>query len=43
MDLCMVEKREPGLRMAAQWWEQEVLDMEGMQTKFPEAEETDGT
>ena len=45
MDLCLAKKRRPGPR----WWEQEGLDLEGMQKAAREAEhpegkeETDGT
>ena len=45
MDLCLAAKRRPGPR----WWEQEDLDLEGMQKADREAEnlegkeETDGT
>ena len=42
MDLCMVVKRRPGPRLTMRWWEQEVLDLEGMQTAAQEEEQTEG-
>ena len=42
MDLCMSVKRKPGTRVEMRWWEQEGLDLEGMQTAAQEAEHTEG-
>ena len=42
IDLCLTVKRRPGPRVAVQWWEQEVLDLEGMQTEAHKAEGTEG-
>ena len=41
-DLCLTVKRRPGPRVAVRWWEQESLDLEGMQTEAQEAERMDG-
>ena len=41
MDLCLALERSPGSNMEKQWWEQEGLDMEGMQTTAWEAEHTE--
>ena len=42
MDLCLTEKRRPGPRAETRWWEQENLDLEGMQTSDWEAEYMEG-
>ena len=42
MDLCMASERIPGTRVEMRWWEQESLDLEGMQTTTWEAEDMEG-
>ena len=42
MDLCLAAKWRPGPRVATRWWDQEGLDLVGMQTAAREAEQTDG-
>ena len=37
MDLCLAAERSPGSRIIKQWWEQDGLDVEGIQTASWEA------
>ena len=39
---CLVSKRRPGPRVAMRWWEQEVLDLEGIRKAPREADHTEG-
>ena len=41
MDLCLVADQRTGPQIPRQWWEQDELDMEGMQTADQEEERTD--
>ena len=41
MDLCLAVDRRPGWSVAKRWWEQDGLDLEGMQTEDQEAEQTE--
>ena len=40
MNLCLAEERRPRRRISNQWWDQEGVDVEGMQTAAWEAERT---
>ena len=42
MVLCLEAGQRPVSRVTKQWWEQDGLDVEGMQTAVLEAERTDG-
>ena len=42
MDLCLAAERRPGPRVSKRWWEQDGVDVEGMQTAAEEAEWTEG-
>ena len=42
MYLCLSEERLPWSRVSNWWWEQEGLDLEGMQTADQEAEREEG-
>ena len=42
MDLCLVAERRMGSRVKKRWWEQDGLDVKGMQTAAWEEEQTDG-
>ena len=42
MDLCLVAERRPGSRVDNQWWDQDGLDLEGMQTAAWGAERAEG-
>ena len=39
MDMCLAADRSPGTRVSKQWWEQEGLDLEGMNTEAQEEEQ----
>ena len=41
VDMCLAAERRPGSRVAKRWWEQDGLDLEGMQTAVQEAERKD--
>ena len=30
MDLCLAEGRSPGAWVSKRWWEQEIIDLEGI-------------
>ena len=38
MDLCLVAEQRPGPRITRRWWEQDGVDLEGMQTEAREEE-----
>ena len=42
MDLCLAAERRPGSRVAKRWWEQEGLDLDGMQMEAREVEQEEG-
>ena len=42
MYLCLVEEWRPGSRVTKRWWDQDVLDVEGMRTEAQEAERIEG-
>ena len=42
IDLCLAAKRRTGPRVKMQWWEQEGMDLERMQTADQEAERMEG-
>ena len=42
MDLCLAAKQRPGPRVEMRWWEQEVLDLEGIRKQAQAAERTEG-
>ena len=42
IDLWLAKNWRPGPRLAMQWWEQEVLYLEGMRTEAQEGERTKG-
>ena len=41
MELCLEAEQRTGSRMKNQWWDQEVMDVEGMRTVDREAEQTE--
>ena len=42
MYLFLSAQRRPGWKVAKRWWEQDRLDLEGMQTEDQEAEQREG-
>ena len=42
MNLCMEADQMPGSRVSNKWWENDGLDLEGMQTADHEADRTEG-
>ena len=42
VDLCLAAERMPGSRVTKRWWDQDVLDVEGMRTEAQEAERIEG-
>ena len=42
VDLCMAAEQRPGPRVSNRWWDQERVDMEGIQTAAREVEQTEG-
>ena len=41
IDLCLAAEQRPRSRVAKRWWDQDVLDLEGMWTAAHEAEHTE--
>ena len=42
MDLCLAANQRPGPRVEMWWWEQEGMNLEGMQTAAQEADRMEG-